>query len=78
VGSGPGREGEEEEAGWAGVWVGFRVFFLSYFLFFLNTLKLFEFKDQFEFKPYALNQNKTMHQHECTNNFKPRENFNCL
>ena len=29
--------------------------------------QLFEFKLKFEFKPYALNKIKLMHQHECTN-----------
>ena len=55
--------------GWVAIWVlgwfGFFFFFsLSYFKHHSN---LFEFKHNFEFKPYALNQNKTMLQHECTN-----------
>ena len=53
--------------------VGFSGFFpislFSLLVSFPNTLKLFEFKHKFEFKSYALNQNKTMHQHECTNIF---------
>jgi len=40
---------------------------LSYFFSFQTSLKLIEFKLRFEFKPYALNQIKFMHQHECTN-----------
>ena len=65
-------------AGWVGldgfwVWAEFWFWvsgFLSYLLF-QTKLKLFEFKHKFEFKSYALNQNKTMHQHECNNMFKP-------
>ena len=33
---------------------------------------------EFEFNSYAFKQNKAMHQHECNNKFKPRENFNYL
>ena len=72
-GGGPLRRGS---AGWAerfGLgWVsGLGFYFLLPFSF-SNTLKLFEFKHKFEFKPYALNQNKTMLQHECTNKLNLR------
>ena len=58
------REEEEEagwvaERGWAGFWVGFpSLFFSISFLFFFSKLhlNLFEFKLNFEFKPYPLNQ----------------------
>ena len=52
---------------WAGL--GWFSYFLSlsYFFSFQTSLKLIEFKLRFEFKPYALNQIKFMHQHECTN-----------
>ena len=56
--------GEEKEREWAGLKQGlgwFRVsyfLFFSYFLSFQTSLKLIEFKLQFEFKPYALNQIK--------------------
>ena len=43
--------------------ISFRVFY------FQTKLKLIEFEHKFEFKPYALNQNKIMHQHECANIF---------
>ena len=66
---GRGREGKG--AGWAeagfGLVSGFLFFGFSYFLSFQTSLKLIEFKLRFEFKPYALNQIKFMHQHECTN-----------
>ena len=77
-----GREWEKEAGraglflglGWVAIWVlgwfGFFFFFsLSYFKHHSN---LFEFKHNFEFKPYALNQNKTMLQHECTNKLNLR------
>ena len=74
AGLGPAQDGpagwssrEKEKGSCAGptgldgmVWV----FSFSFFFFlFQTTLKLFEFK------PYALNQIKLMHQHECTNMF---------
>ena len=68
------REGSGRGAGLSG-WAGFRVrfgFLFSSPLFFSNTLKLFEFKHKFEFKSYALNHNKTMLQHECTNKLNLR------
>ena len=72
--------------GWkriAGFWVGLDGFwvwaefwfwvsgFLSYLLF-QTKLKLFEFKLEFELNP-STQTNKTMHQHECNNKFKPRK-----
>ena len=39
---------------------------LSPLFYFPTTLKLFEFKVEFEFNP-STQTNKTMHQHECTN-----------
>ena len=57
----------EEEKDWAvgkdsgraglGCWAGFRVFFLSHFLFFFliqTKLNLFEFRFEFEFKPHSI------------------------
>jgi hypothetical protein len=48
-----------------------RLFPFLLLFFFFSTLKLFkEFylnSNKFEFKPYTLNTNKTMLQHECTN-----------
>ena len=60
-------EGKEGRAGLVSGF-GFSIVF-SLFLFFFSKLhpKLFEFKLNFEFKPYAFKQNKTMHQHECNN-----------
>ena len=52
------------ELGWISYFLS-----LSYFFSFQTSLKLIEFKLQFEFKPYALNQIRFMHQHECTNIF---------
>ena len=79
MGRARGEEGEGlgQLAGWADFWVwavfGFSIF-LVFFLLFLSfpisipfQTQLFEFKLKFEFKPYALNQIKLMHQHECTN-----------
>ena len=75
-------EGLGQLAGWAAgpagliPGLGFLGFFLFlvFFLLFLSfpisipfQTQLFEFKLKFEFKPYALNQIKLMHQHECTN-----------
>jgi hypothetical protein len=72
---GPGRRGrrgsprerERERGFWAGCWA---LSFSSSFLFF-STLQLFKQfhlnSNKFEFKPYTLNTNKTMLQHECTN-----------
>ena len=57
---GRGREGKG--AGWVeagfGLVSGFLFSGFSYFLSFQTSLKLIEFKLQFEFKPYALNQIK--------------------
>ena len=56
-----GGEKEREQAGSKQGLGWFRVsYFLvfSYFLSFQTSLKLIEFKLQFEFKPYALNQIK--------------------
>jgi hypothetical protein len=82
-----GRQGRKGNAGWAasgcrvglaGFWVRFGLsIFLSLF-YFKHHLNLFEFKLKFEFNSYAFKQNKAMHQHECNNKFKPRENFNYL
>ena len=54
--------------GWMapGFGLSFGLGFLSSFLF-QTPIKLIEFNLRFEFKPYALNQMKFMHQHECTN-----------
>jgi hypothetical protein len=80
------REGKETRAGplrvaglvLAGFWVRFGLsIFLSLF-YFKHHLNLFEFKLKFEFNSYAFKQNKAMHQLECNNKFKPRENFNYL
>ena len=66
---------KKREMGWAKPFHGldwvlvFLFLWFSLLFSFPNTLKLFEFKHKFEFKSYALNQNKTMHQHECTNIF---------
>jgi len=57
---GRGREGKGAdwvEAGF-GLVSGFLFSGFSYFLSFQTSLKLIEFKLQFEFKPYALNQIK--------------------
>ena len=57
---------------WQRVWV---FYFLSFFYFLFQTkLNLFEFKLEFEFNP-STQTNKTMHQHECNNKFKPRKNL---
>ena len=66
-----GREWEKEGSGlgWFSRlgWIpGFWFFSFSSFFFKLQP-NLFEFKLNFEFKTYAFKQNKTMHQHECTN-----------
>ena len=68
--------------GWVGLvgllrWVCFFSFSSSFlfFFWFSNFTQTIEFKHEFEFNP-STQTNKTMHQHECTNNFKPRENFN--
>ena len=80
VGRLAGRAVEESRLGWCGLlgqegrsgppgWVGFG-FFFSYFFplfYFKHHSNLFEFKLKFEFNSYAFKQNKTMHQHECTN-----------
>jgi hypothetical protein len=64
-----GRREEEEGSGLGPT--GLAAFFSSSFLFSFPTLKLFKQfyldSNKFEFKPYTLNTNKTMHQRECTN-----------
>jgi len=65
------RTGRRERGAWVGFgtklgWVLF--YFLSPFFSKLHP-NLFEFKLNFEFKPYPLNKIKHMHQHECTNIF---------
>ena len=75
-----GREREREQAG-LGCLVGLGpvgVFYFPFFpilflFYFKHHSNLFEFKPNLNSKPYALNQRKLMHQHECTNMFKPRE-----
>jgi hypothetical protein len=67
-----GRNGREEEswAGPRGFGLPFLFSFLSFFSFSPSTLKPFKQNylnsTKFEFKPYTLNTNKTMRQHECT------------
>jgi hypothetical protein len=67
------REGERESVlGWAereGLgWLLLFLFLLS-FLFYTQTFKQHYLNsNKFEFKPYKFNTNKTMLQHECTNN----------
>ena len=73
---GLGRFGLPGWFGWVLVQFGLSIF-LSLF-YFKHHLNLFEFKLKFEFNSYAFKQNKVMHQHECHNKFKPRENFNYL
>ena len=74
-----GRRGKEG-AGWA-AGLGSLFLFLSsflplfFFFWFSNFTQTIEFKHEFEFNP-STQTNKIMHQHECTNNFKPRESFN--
>jgi len=77
LGAGPRVGRKERELGWVvgWVWAGL-VWVLGWVLFyflspFFSKLHphLFEFKLNFEFKPYPLNQIKFMHQHECTNIF---------
>ena len=72
LGRGAGLRGErgKEELGWV-AWVEARLGF-PFFLFFSfsisNTTQIY-----LNSEPYALNQRKLIHQHECTNMFKPRE-----
>ena len=82
--------GPEERAGragllagfWAGLvwvlgWFGFSVFSFSFL--FLNKSNLIEFKPNLNSNPmHSTKQIKLMHQHECTNKFKPKINFNYL
>ena len=83
---GPVREREGEGKGWAACGLGWADWFLVSFSFSFSisfsfsqtNSNLFEFNLNFEFKSYAFKQNKTMHQHECNNKFKPGENFNYL
>ena len=78
LGRGAGLRGErgKEELGWV-AWVearlGFPFFPILFLFYFKHHSNLFEFKPNLNSKPYALNQRKLMHQHECTNMFKPRE-----
>jgi hypothetical protein len=71
AGSGKKERKRAEVYVWAGFWFSYFTF-VFHFLFQTNS-NLFEFKQNFEFKPYAFKQNKTMHQHECNNKFKPRK-----
>ena len=69
-------ESGKEELGWV-AWVEARLGF-PFFQFFSfsisNTTQIYlNSKPNLNSKPYALNQRKLMHQHECTNMFKPRE-----
>jgi len=83
LGAGPRVGRKERELGWVVGWVwaglvwvlGLVLFyFLSPFFSKLHP-NLFESKLNFEFKPYPLNKIKHMHQHECTNIFKPMLKF---
>jgi len=78
VGKGGGPRGKKRRRPWAGenwvdrvgCWVGWAGFGFSIFLvFFVFSISfLFQtYSNKFEFKPYAVNQIKLMHQHECTN-----------
>ena len=61
---------------WAGGF-GFTVFSFSFL--FLNKSNLNEFKPNLNSNPmHSTKQIKLMHQHECTNKFKPKINFNYL
>ena len=66
----------------AGLGLGFRGFGFSVFSFsflFLNKSNLIEFKQNLNSNPmHSTKQIKLMHQHECTNKFKPKIIFNCL
>ena len=72
---GPRSRGEREERVWAGV-LGFLFHF--YFFFFCKLTQTSLNSNKFEFKTLCTQTNKTMHQHECTNKFKPKINFNYL
>ena len=70
------ERGEREECcglglklGWAAM--GFLFFWVFSSFLFQTSLKLIEFKLEFEFNP-STQTIKTMHQHECNNKFKPR------
>jgi len=67
--------------GWAVSWVWLWVCFLffSFSFLFLNKSNLIEFKPNLNSNPmHSTKQIKLMHQHECTNKFKPKINFNYL
>ena len=80
---GPGEGKRVCGLGWCGFWVAmglglsFVLGFLSIspFLFLIQTItQLGEFKFKFEFTT-STQTNKLMHQHECNNSIKPKENF---
>ena len=78
--SGPAKE-MMRRPGWAASWVlgwfGSSVFSFSFL--FLNKSNLIEFKPNLNSNPmHSTKQIKLMHQHECTNKFKPKINFNYL
>jgi hypothetical protein len=64
-----GEEGKKSRLGC--YWAGLSSLFPFLLSFFFSTLKLFKQiylnSNKFEFEPYTLNTNKTMPQHECTN-----------
>ena len=72
----------KEGLGWVWVsgflgWFGFSVFSFSFL--FLNKTNLIEFKPNLNSNPmHSTKQIKLMHQHECTNKFKSKINFNYL
>jgi len=72
----------KEGLGWVWVsgflgWFGFSVFSFSFL--FLNKTNLMEFKPNLNSNPmHSTKQIKLMHQHECTNKFKSKINFNYL
>ena len=69
---GRGGKGKVGHLGWSAGWAGLVCSGLPSFSISQTNSNLFEFKLNFEFKPYAFNQIKPMHQHECNNKFKPR------
>jgi hypothetical protein len=59
---------KERELGWAKALGCFLSSFFSFSFLHSNIQTNYLNSNKFEFKPYAPNTNKTMLQHECTNN----------